>query len=84
MKATGEIASASGGRYSTRNAGAAVGRCATLQVRATSGTARGKVRRIEECGIIGQSRKTRTNTRFSLVFVQLNLHKNIRYIAKAR
>ena len=46
--------------------------------------ATGIVRRIEEYGIIGQKSKNRINTGFSLIFVQLILHKYIRYIAKAR
>ena len=37
--------------------------------------ATGIVRRIEEYGIIGQTSKNRINTRVSLIFVQLNLHK---------
>ena len=52
MKATGDVASAHGVRYSERNARAAVDDCATIGVSAESGTARGKVRRIEECVII--------------------------------
>ena len=52
MKATGDVASAHSVRCSERNARAAVDDCATIGVSAESGTARGKVRRIEECVII--------------------------------
>ena len=52
MKATGDVASAHCVRCNERNARAAVDDCATRGVSAESGTARGKVRRIEERGII--------------------------------
>ena len=55
MKATGDVASAHSVRRSERNASAAVDDCATIGVSAESGTARGKVRRIEACVIIGQT-----------------------------
>ena len=54
MKATGDVASAHSVRCSERNARAAVDDCATIGVSAESGTARGKVRRIEARVIITQ------------------------------
>ena len=48
MKATGDVASAHSVRCSEQNASAAVDDCATIGVSAESGTARGKVRRIDE------------------------------------
>ena len=50
MKATGDVASAHSVRCSERKARAAVDDCATIGVSAESGTARGKVRRIDDLG----------------------------------
>ena len=52
MKATGEVASAHSVRCSEQNARVALDDCATIGVSAESGTARGKVRRIEARVII--------------------------------
>ena len=46
--------------------------------------ATGIVRRVEEYGIIGQkSKKPHKYRAFCGFLIEINLHKNIRYIAKA-
>ena len=63
MKATGDVASAHSVRCSERKARAAVDDCATIGVSAESGTARGKVRRIDDLGRVVIPKEIRSTMR---------------------